>query len=65
MKSGEYFIEFKARRDQVVLEWILLNKRRIVGNKNDKFIYLLIEMIEDNLKGEDSLRLNILRQNNW
>jgi hypothetical protein len=48
MKSGEYFTEFKARWDQVVLEWILLNKRRSVGNKNDKFIYPL--------KGEDHFK---------
>jgi hypothetical protein len=30
MKSGEYFT---ARWGQVVLEWILLNRRKSVGNK--------------------------------
>jgi hypothetical protein len=40
------------------LEWILLNQRKSVGNKNNKFIYLSIEMIEDNLKGEDFFKSN-------
>jgi hypothetical protein len=53
MKSGECFTEFKARLDQVVLEWILLNRRKSVCNKNDKFIYPSIEVIEYNLKGDD------------
>jgi hypothetical protein len=51
MAKEEYFSQFKAKWDIVVLEWILLHHREAINDRPDQFKYLKLSIVQDRLLG--------------
>jgi hypothetical protein len=51
MAKEEYFFQFKARLNIVVVEWILLNHKEAIHDRPDQYKYPKLNLVQDRLLG--------------